>query len=805
MFISSLLKNWLIIVIMMIPIKNLSAQNNRITAIRVTGEIKDLIASRAVQSANISLIRKASAKVFQATTNQTGHFVLTLDSPGVYTMLITSIGFQRREIKEINISRSATIINLGSYFINGTAARIDTVTVKKTRSPIENTVDKLLYHVERDPALKGTTAEDIFRRLPMVALSYDGQVSLRGNRSVKVFINGKPSSNLATNMDAALRMISSEQIKTIEIMTSPPLKYDAEGNAGIINIITKQSKIKGANGSFSNATGSRQSSSNLHVAARTGQWSISSGVGTTWSWPVTTVLSSQLWDKKGDLVYTQLNDSQNRRSGLQSNTTISYELDSASSLISTINANRMLIKTDNKLTNHYRESEPITGRIENTLPIDNFDISLDYIKRGESNDSELDIAFQYMNRQNETRYKSLYDITYSTPELGHNIGNNHELTFQTDYKTKVKQLTINVGSKIINRYIRSIVQIDTLNPLGQTSRDDVRSYTYNYQQTVLASYATVRIPISGKLQTNVGLRYEKTILKSNQYQNIFPYLAISLSPDQSISYKIKYGQRIQRPSLYFLNPFRNTSDKINQVQGNPSLAAEINHNLEIESSINIKKYNTLINTSLYYKKSNNIIEPVLRNIDLNGETTTLQTFENIGRSTQFGINLFSSLSLFKILSIRANVDLFTYRISPYIVFLDQTNQASQTFFNHKFSGGIDLKLGKGLTFESNFFFDSPQKTFHGEYAAFNLWNLGIKKKILKDAMTVGLSAVDPLSNSKNLNSRSSSPIFLQKNNFVLPFRSFGISFSWQFGNHRANLFKNREKKVMNDDQKIQNQ
>ena len=681
--------------------------------------------------------------------------------------------------------------------------QIDTVTVRKPLSPIENTANKLLYHVDRDKNLRGKTAEDVFKRLPMVTLHYDGQVSLRGDRNVKILINGKPWSATINGTDAALRMLSSDQIKTIEVMSSPSAQYDAEGSAGIINIITKQPKIQGVTGSLSAAVGSRQSQSNVSLVARHGRWNLSSGAGITWSRPVNSIISLQLWGANKAPIYTQANHSRNRRQGFQSNTAIHYEIDSTASLLSTININKLDIHTDNDIINRYASAVSSQSNNDTKLSTPNFDIGLDYLKRLSSNRDELGIAFQYLKGQSETNYTSTFDAPSHSAERGYNLGDNREFTLQIDYQTKIRQSVINIGGKVVDRYLQSMIDIDTLSGGAHYRDNSERSFTFSYRQTVQAGYLTAILPIGAGLQANPGIRYERTVLQSGSYRHLFPYLTLALSNERGYTYKLKYGQRIQRPSLYFLNPFKNTADKVNHQQGNPTLRAETSHHIDFENTINFNTYNTVINTSVYYKRLHDIIEPVLYNNIENGQPITLQSFDNIGSATQVGINLYSSLTLFKRLSLRANVDLFTYRISPYAIFDDQTEQGDKAFFNYKLFGGMDLNLGKSFLLESSIFFDSPQRTFHGSYAAFNLWSIAIKKKILKESLTIGLSAVDPFSRVKNLSSYSSSPTFYQQSNFALPFRSFGLSVSWHFGRHQPILSPSRTKKILNDDQRTQ--
>ena len=197
-----------------------------------------------------------------------------------------------------------------------------------------------------------------------------------------------------------------------------------------------------------------------------------------------------------------------------------------------------------------------------------------------------------------------------------------------------------------------------------------------------------------------------------------------------------------------------------------------------------------------------MIEPVAINNVENGNMTVLQTFENIGKNRSIGFSSYGSIKLLRWFNLKANLDLYTYANSPYEEFLNTTVTTNQIFMMYKTFVGIDLNIGKGLTFDTYVFYDSPQKTFQGEFAAFNLWNISLKKKVLKNNAVVGLTIVDLFSKVKDLGNYSVSPAFTQRGNFAIPFRSFGLSLSWQFGKEKSNAYKTKQKQIINNDQKL---
>lgn len=780
----------LILSIIFLPVSSFSQQLMSIKTEKVIyGLIEDSTSHRPLQFSNVTVSQKGN-RFISLVADKNGKFQFRLDSLEYLDVKISLVGYKDKYLENIKIPNDSIELNLGTIYLE-TENVLETILVTRRVPVIENKLDKMIYHVSNDPSLLGTTGEDVFKKLPMVSLGYDGKVALRGNQQVKILIDGKPSGIMSGNIADALRMIPSSQIKSVEIMTNPSLKYDVEGGGGIINIITNRLMVQGLNGGVGTTFGTRQSNQSSNLAGRIGRFGITGNIGNSWSYPIASVISTENLTAQREPIFSQKNDSRNRRNGTQFAVAMDYFLDSLQMFVANVNFNNLLIVTNNNIHSHYAENE-FVGTVDNKQPIGNFDFSTDYIRKFGSNGKEMTLSFQYLKGRNDLKYHSNYD---NHIESRRNLGKNHEYTAQLDFKYPINSLSLEFGAKIIDRNINSIVHIDTSGTDGSMPHDSKRSYSFKYHQNVMAGYATARMPMGESFHISGGVRWENS-------DHLFPNIAFSYSYSKNSTFKILYGKRIQRPSLYYLNPFRNNTDRTNQIQGNPRLKSEIIHHIEIGGDFNNFKDNGQLNVSFYYKSSKDIIEPVAQHIIENGNIVLLQTFENIGKNNSFGTNFYGSLKFLKRFSLKANLDVYTYSNSPYKDFFNSIKEPNKTFVMYKTFIGMDVNLGRGYTFDSYLFYDSPQRTFQGEFAAFNLLNISCKKKILKDAAVVGISIVDPFNNIKRLGNYSASPNFIQTGNFSIPFRSFGLSLSWQFGKNKSNTYQSKEKQIRNDDQKI---
>ena len=244
---------------------------------KITGYIIDSAASVAVEYANISLINKDTKKPVDGTmADEKGKFSLAKIAVGNYKLLISFIGFKSKIIDNIMIEKGKDI-DLGIIKMSTLTTMLDGVTVSAEKSLIEEKVDRLVYNAEKDMLAKGGDAADVLKKVPMLSVDLDGNVSLRGTTNIKVLINNKPSTIVASSIADALKMIPADLIKTVEVITSPSAKYDAEGSAGIINIITKKSSIEGLTLNLDSGVGLRASNLGLNGSYRSGKFGMTLG------------------------------------------------------------------------------------------------------------------------------------------------------------------------------------------------------------------------------------------------------------------------------------------------------------------------------------------------------------------------------------------------------------------------------------------------------------------------------------------------------------------------------------------------
>jgi hypothetical protein len=210
---------------------------------------------------------------------------------------------------------------------------------------------------------------------------------------------------------------------------------------------------------------------------------------------------------------------------------------------------------------------------------------------------------------------------------------------------------------------------------------------------------------------------------------------------------------------------------------------------------------TVINASLYFRHTQDIIESlVVPAVDpVSQANISLQTFKNVGRNNSFGMNFFGSINPVQKLTLRGNVNMFSYNVSPNQANTDLTSATSKTYFMYNAFLSASLNLKGGFAAETFFILNSLRRTAQGTNPSFNMWNIGFKKEILKKKGTIGLNVIDPFNERKNFRSAINNTSFKQNSNFSVPFRSVGVNFSWQFGKINFNAGQPRKKRGVNND------
>ncbi|WP_062696139.1 TonB-dependent receptor domain-containing protein [Chryseobacterium indologenes] len=779
----------------------------------IKGIVADSISKAGIYYSTISVHPINDAKNLTGTiADEKGKFSLENLEPGTYNITIGFIGYIPKVFSNYTLKPGDN--NLGTIMMSINTNVLDEIVITGERPIIENKIDRLVFNAERDVTSAGGNATDVLRKVPMLSVDIDGNVSMRGDQNVRILINGKPSGMMANNMGDALRMIPADQIKSVEVITSPSAKYDAEGTSGIINIITKKKDIPGINGSVSGGVGTRHNNGNASLNVRKGKIGIVANLGGNLMWPQTVTNEFEQYTASGEPTLKQLGKNRTTRTGLRGSLGIDYDLTEKDLFTTTISANTFGMNMDGNTTSQYflpnnTVSTLLSNRDQETS-FNGFDWSADYTRKFAKPKQELTLSGQFSRNNNNTDYLTLFEQGTRLNEMGENSSKNDELTFQADYVQPIGKTTLELGAKSILRDItsKSLLKEDFN---GEYQLVDNRSYEFDYNQDVIAGYMTYGFDFAKHYQVKAGMRIEHTKLDgesvgdinafSNNYTNVLPSAVVSRKLGKSSSLKLSYNQRIQRPSLSFLNPFRNTADPIVQQQGNPELKPELSHNIELGYSTFIKR--SMINVAVFYRKTKDVIESVneIDNTTTPGQNISLTTFDNIGTSESFGTNLFVSFSPIKNLTLRSNISLFTYEAKGNPFNTGISTETDKIHFMYRAFINGSYKISDGFTAETFLMVNSPKRTFQGTSPSFSMWTIGLKKEIMDKKASIGLNITDPFTENKHFKSEVLTPSYTQKSNMKLPFRSFGLTFSYNFGKMDSKNKTRKERGIKNDDQK----
>jgi len=793
---------------------------------KVSGTLVDSISKKPLDYASVSIFRATgSSPINGVLTDDKGGFKIDGLHPGSYKLRISYVGYPDKFVTGVVTTDSKPDKNVGTVLLAPSSKQLKGVEVTGTAALVENKIDKIVYNAEKDLTAAGGNATDVLQKVPLVAVDINGNVSLRGDQNVRVLINGKPSGATSASLSDVLKTIPADQIKSIEVITSPSAKYDAEGSAGIINIITKQKNMSGISGSISGGIGTRQNNGNFNLNYNKNRFNLSINAGGNFTWPQTslTTFNNEIHgvDSLGNPTHTATASNGStylKRHGGIGNISAGYDFNAFNNLHTNIRLNQGGF--DPTSTTQYGFTDFITpdsSRLYNSSSkshntFGGFDWNLDYTHKFKKEGEELDISTQWSHSKIVTDYTSLY---FNAPATNANSQNNidglnNEYTLQVDYTLPInKVFKLESGGKEIIRRLSSNSELfkpSTTSPNGFVL-DDVNSSNYSYHQNVTAAYTVLTITLPKEYSILAGARDEITSIRGDSespnqpsvppysYNTFIPSLTLQKKLTSTQTIKITYSKRITRPSLQFLNPFINASNNLAQTQGNPSLSPEVSQTVELGYTTFIGS--SVINLSAYYKHTQGLIENIVE--PLVGLPGTLSTFQNAATNNSLGGSFFGSVNPIKILTLRASINVYTYNPTPFAQYAaDFTNTGTHVQYNA--FAAATFNFSSGIIFEMFAVENSPRYTLQGSSPSFSILGAGLRKQILKKKASIGINTLEPFNKYKHFDTDISSPGFSQRSTFAFPFRSVGLTFSYSFG---KTTFSNPQQKkgVNNDDMK----
>ncbi len=791
---------------------------------KITGKVVDASTQKPVEYATITISDSKSKPINGGVTDTKGVFTIQNIPAGVYTVTIDFIGYKIFRQDNVEVTDQKKNISLNTIELTASKETLASVTVTSKSPIIENKIDKIVYNAANDVTSQGGVALDVLKKVPQVTVDIDGNVELQGNSSIRFLINGKPSSVFGSNLADALASIPASQIKSIEAITSPGAKYDAQGTGGIINIILKDSKVQGYNGSINFGAGTRLENGSVNLNVRHNNFGMnaffSGNAQLSSHTPVSQDRTSNDTAAKRTTHFLQDAYSDFERNGFQSGLGFDWSLNKKESITGSLNYNHF--------SNHGRGiSNQQQILIDNTGSIlSNIGSSRNSDNRSGSNEIEWSLNYKKKYKKDgqelEIQYSDNYEIPHSSylqsqlyngqtlPYAGsssNNPGKVRETNLSIDYSHPLAEnFMLETGLKTVLENIISeadVLKLSTVN--NQYSKDPAQSYQLNYNRKIYAAYISGTFSIAKFLNIKSGLRLEHTDTKIDfpntfipSYNSWVPSIIVSHNFENGNTLKLAYSHRIERPDYREINPFLNLADPYNITTGNPLLQPELGNNFELGFNKSfdgggnlyvslVSRFNTDdIKPYTAFYASYKIGDSLYKNVSISNR-------QNIGLENRSGITISGSVPFGKKLTVRTNIGLYNRHV---------VNKLSANNVTDGFDGRMNvnatLQLPKNLSLEGFGNFNTSVNNIQGKQPQFFAYTFAFRKFFMNKKMSVGFTATNPFSQYIQQVTTVITSNYTSYNLRLVPYRSFGISFSYKFGKLEFKKPKEDDKNFLNN-------
>ncbi len=692
---------------------------------------------------------------------------------------------------------------------------LEEVIIRPKKTTVDIRLDKKIYNVGQDLMVKGGTISDILNNIPSVTVDSEGQVSLRGNESVTILINGKPST--VNNIADALRQIPAETIDKVEIITNPSARYDAEGGGGIINIVLKNSKTKGINGTLSANSGIPENS----------------GLNTNWNYKINkiNVFTTQGYNYRANIsnffvennyLKPQLNKPnfiREERKGEKYNRiyngNLGLEWNIKPKLVwtNTINYRRSTADAEDKVTSINKFDNDITlnnnkiRKQNEDSKQENVDFVTNLTKNFEKQGHKLSIDGQY-SINNEFKDAVIRSSTTAINDFAVIKQDQSRILLQTDYVLPFKE-----GNQFETGYrFENLKQFTDAQVLNGTVINDYFSGQFEYNEKINAVYSQYGFK-QNKFQFLFGLRVEDSNIQINQpntsyavtkkYQNYFPSVFITYQISEKTSISINYSRRIQRPRDRALNPFNNYASDVNVFRGNldlnPSLADVVDLGI-------LKRWDTAtFNASAYVNKADSPITFYRRLSGelVNGVPLIIASPINLDKSYRIGFDVSYNLSLSKWWRLNTNFNYFQIQTIGTNTFVNTKGEVLTTDFGLTTPSWFTkinskITLPNKIEWQTNFNYTGPQDTKTGKvYPSWGI-NLGFSKDIMKDKATIAANVNDLFNTQKRIFDSRITGDFNSYAELQPRIRQITFSFTYRFNKQKNEREKAKPKPQENE-------
>ncbi len=784
-----------LITIIIFTLSNAIAQRAPAKEITLSGKVQDKSGGVPLEYATITLTSVAPPnEVTGGITNFDGDFSFQAPA-GVYDIKVEFISFEPYELKAQKLFKNTS---LGTIALEISAATLEEVTVIAEKTTVEYKLDKQIYNVGKDLTVSGASVSDVLDNVPSVSVDVEGNVALRGNDDVRILINGKPSGLIGLSGTEALRQLPAESIERVEVITSPSARYDAEGSAGILNIILRRSKLQGLNGAVTANIGNFGTGGlSGNVNYRTGDFNIFATGGYNIRGSEGNSLNSRI---DGENTLLEQADFNRERGGLTANLGVEYYLnDNTSVTVATVI--RDSNNENGSVNNITQTNDGVLIESQRLAPETEEDntkqLSLNFDKRWE-NDGNLSIEFQYEDSQ-EREFTDISNTTFNA-NLPIELETNETLEDQTRLFAQVDFVQpLGDNARFEAGYRGNLSELDTKftvfdnvvdddNPNGDFLINTDLTNSLIYKEDIHALYTQYGSKIN-KFNFLLGLRMEYTDIEIDQqttsdfnsrdFTNFFPTVNLNYELNEKETISLGYNRRIRRPRGFFLNPFPSRTSATNFFQGNPNLNPSLSNGLDFGYLNRVSKSVTL-NGSIFFRRSEDIFQFVFLDT---GQTTLVNGVEenvltrtpiNLSRNDRIGAEATLTYSPTKKWRINANVNVFNSDTVGEFEGIDYgaTNFTWTARLNNKYT------LPGSIDWQTRVNYRGPTVNAQSESDGIFSADFAFSKDLFKERASLALNIRD-IFNSRIRRSTVAFP-FPGESEFQFRERSINLSFTYRF-------------------------
>lgn len=788
---------------------------------KISGSIIDGHTQEIVDFASVALLQqKDNSYVSGTQSNVEGNFQFSNVGGGTYLLKITFVGYQSYEKKNL-ILTSGQDLNLGTItLLHDEAQMLSEVVIEGQGPTMKLGIDRKVFDVSQSVVSAGGSATDLLSDIPSLSVDMDGSVSLRGTSGVQILIDGKPSAMAGGDITQVLQSMPANTIQSVEVITNPSSKYEADGQSGIINIILKKNIRTGLNGMVNLSGGSYSNyNSGLNMNYRDnrvnyfGSYNYRRGnnIGDGYSFNENLVNNSIT---KNNSENTRKGDSHRLKLGLD------YYLNDKNTLGFSGGINK---RDNNNIENIfylYQNQPTLDGTSIRTSERsqDNFgfDLSLDYKKEFARKGEELIANLSY--GKNDEEGSQFFNQEFSNAlqtldkRLNDRTQDGKNANIQVDYTIPFGENNrFEAGYRSIIRNTKEKQLSDSFDPLTDTFVPDYDlTNAFEMEDIVHALYSNYQNKITSRLGFQVGLRLEQAYLNTQyislnpdvlenerltagklDYLRLYPSLFLTQELNQEQTLQLSYTRRVRRPRGWQVNPFKDVSDPMNIRMGNASLLPEDIHSFELSYAKFWPKIS--FTSSVYHRRVNDGIENIRTSAD-EQTSAMISQWLNMSKREATGFEMISKVTFTKSIDVTGNFNFFYNKFYGNKEF----GLAARDGYNWDANISTNLKITKGLTAQAKGNYNAPRLQAQGRTNASFVMDAGLKMDVLGNKGSLMFNVRD-LFNQRMWSGYTETEQFSQQFEQRWMRRSFMLSFNYRFGIQNVGSKMNRKNQVENDD------